>query len=164
MKYPAAKLVICGDFNRLDVSEILHQLSLNQVVNFPTLQQAKLDLIMTDLHHHYSSPKPLPPVGRSTHLSILWSPASTTSPQLSKVMKTYRPMPDSALRLFGEWVTQHSWNEVLQVEDVHTKWLNFVSITSAAYYHCFPAKSVTVHPHDDPWMMPHIKRFIKQRN
>ncbi|MPC77848.1 hypothetical protein E2C01_072317 [Portunus trituberculatus] len=73
-------------------------------------------------------------------------------------------MPDSALRLFGAWVTQHPWNEVLQVEDVHTRWLNFVSTTSAALHHYFPAKSVTMHPSDAPWMMPHIKRLIKQRN
>ncbi|MPC49149.1 hypothetical protein E2C01_042944 [Portunus trituberculatus] len=130
MKYPAAKLVICGDLNRLDMSEILHQLHLTQVVDFPTLQQAKLDLIMTDLHHLYSSPLPLPPMGRTNHRSILWLPAPTTSLSHSRVIKTYQPMPDSALKLFGQWVTQHPWNEVLQVEDVHMKWRNFVFTTT----------------------------------
>ncbi|XP_076069589.1 uncharacterized protein LOC143041511 [Oratosquilla oratoria] len=61
LKYPAAKLVICGDFNRLDTSEILHQLSLTQVVNFPTHKQTTLDLIMTDMAQQYSPPRPLPP-------------------------------------------------------------------------------------------------------
>ncbi|XP_076059357.1 uncharacterized protein LOC143035968, partial [Oratosquilla oratoria] len=61
LKYPAAKLVICGDFNRLDTSEILHQLSLIQVVNFPTHKQTTLDLIMTDMAQQYSPSRPLPP-------------------------------------------------------------------------------------------------------
>ncbi|MPC50695.1 hypothetical protein E2C01_044524 [Portunus trituberculatus] len=73
-------------------------------------------------------------------------------------------MADSALRLFGQCVTQHPWNEVLQVEDVHKKWSNFVSTTSAAFHHYFPAKTVTVHLSDAPCMMPRIKRLIKRRN
>ena len=36
MRFPAAKLVICGDFNSLDVSDILHQLHLIQIVDFST--------------------------------------------------------------------------------------------------------------------------------
>ena len=35
VRFPAAKLVICGDFNQLDVSDIQHQLHLTQVVDFP---------------------------------------------------------------------------------------------------------------------------------
>ncbi|XP_063880642.1 uncharacterized protein LOC135111371 isoform X2 [Scylla paramamosain] len=113
VRYPAAKLVICQDFDRLDINDILHQLHLTQVVDFPTHQQAILDLILTDLGQQYSPPKLLPPMGRSTHLSILWTPTATTS--------TRRPIPDSAMREFGQWVTQHPWTEVLDVEDVHLK-------------------------------------------
>ncbi|XP_076066347.1 uncharacterized protein LOC143039896 [Oratosquilla oratoria] len=61
LKYPAAKLVICGVFNRLDTSEILHQLSLTQVVNFPTHKQTTLDLIMTDMAQQYSPSRSPPP-------------------------------------------------------------------------------------------------------
>lgn len=45
----AAKLVVCGDFNRLDISEIVLHLNLTQVITFPTYKQATLDLIITDM-------------------------------------------------------------------------------------------------------------------
>lgn len=97
-KFPAAKLVICGDFNQLDTRELQHQLNLKQIVEFPTHNNTTLDLILTDLTDLYSHPQPLPPVGRSTHLSILWSPTPTTSQPPRTELKTYRPITDSAWR------------------------------------------------------------------
>ena len=73
-------------------------------------------------------------------------------------------MPDSAIREFGQWITNHPWTEVLEVQDVHTKWTNFVSITTEAFHHHFPTKSTTMHPSDAPWMTPRIKRLIRQRD
>ena len=77
VRFPAAELVICGDLNRLDVSDILHQLYLTQIVDFPPHDQTTLDLIITDLSQQYSLPQSLPPrgtqqssydsVGPSTH-------------------------------------------------------------------------------------------------
>lgn len=164
VRFPAAKLVIAGDFNRLDVSEILHQLHLTQVVDFPTHQQATLDLIMTDLSQQYSPPIPLPPMGRSTHLSILWGPTPTTSTPRSAVSRMHRPMSDSCIREFGQWITHHPWTEVLEPHDIQTKWQNYISTTTEAFHHYFPAKRITVHPSDAPWMTPRIKRLIRQRD
>ena len=164
VRYPAAKLVVCGDFNKLDVSNILHQLNLTQVVEFPTHQQATLDLIMTDLTQLYSPPKPMAPMGRSTHLSIMWTPAPTTSLPRSAVTRTHRPMTDSAMREFGQWVTQHQWTEVMEAEDVYAKWQHYITTTTEAFHRYFPTRRVTVHPSDAPWMTPRIKRLIRQRN
>lgn len=61
VRYPTAKLVVCGDFNRLDTSEIAHHLNLTQVVDFPTHEQATLDLILTDMA------QPLFPPSRPEH-------------------------------------------------------------------------------------------------
>ena len=164
VRFPAAKLVICGDFNRLDTSDIQHQLRLTQVVGFPSHEQATLDLILSDLSHQYQPPLPLPPIGRSNHLSIIWRPAPTTSVPKSSVTRTHRPMPDSAVRDFGQWVTHHPWTEVTGAEDVNIKWGNYVTTTMQAYHHYFPVRKVTVHPSDAPWMSPRIKRLLRQRN
>ncbi|XP_063852041.1 uncharacterized protein LOC135095187 isoform X1 [Scylla paramamosain] len=103
-------------------------------------------------------------MGRSTHLSILWTPTGpTTSTPRPAITRTHRPMPESALREFGQWVTQHLWTEVLDVEDVHSKWHNYVATTTEAFHRYFPAKSVTVHTSDAPWMTPRIKRLMHQR-
>ncbi|MPC17872.1 hypothetical protein E2C01_010741 [Portunus trituberculatus] len=47
---------------------------------------------MTDLSQQYSPPKPLPPMGRSTHLSILWTPTPTTSVPRSTTTKTVKAL------------------------------------------------------------------------
>ncbi|KAK4323709.1 hypothetical protein Pmani_005611 [Petrolisthes manimaculis] len=164
VRYPAAKLVICGDFNRLDVSDIQHQLNLTQVVDFPTHGQATLDLILTDLDHQYSAPRPLPPVVRSNHASILWSPAPTTSVPRETVTQSYRPTPDSSIREFGQWLVHHPWIEVTEPQDVHTKFHNYVNTTTEAYHHYFPTKTIRVHPADTPWMTPRIMRLLQLRN
>ena len=164
LRYLASKLVVCGDFNRLDISEILHQLNLTQVVTFATHEQATLDLIITDMAQQYSPPRSLPPLGRSTHVTILWSPSPTISTPRREVTRHHRPLPDSALREFGRWIVQHPWSEVLEAEDVETKWKSFTTTTTEAYHHFFPVKDFTVDPSDAPWMTPRLKRLIKQRN
>ena len=68
------------------------------------------------------------------------------------------------MREFGRGIIQHSWREVLDVEDVEEKWENYTATTTEAFHHFFPIKDVTVHPADAPWMSPRIKRLIKQRN
>ncbi|XP_063876996.1 uncharacterized protein LOC135109531 [Scylla paramamosain] len=102
-------------------------------------------------------------MGRSTHLSILWTPTPTTSTPWPAVTRTHRSMPDSAMREVGQWVTQHPWTEVLDVEDVNSKWHNYVTSTTEAFHRYFPAKNVTVHTSDASWMTPSIKRLMHQR-
>ncbi|MPC57769.1 hypothetical protein E2C01_051756 [Portunus trituberculatus] len=96
---------------------------------------------MTDLSQHYQRTESQALLGRSAHLSILWSPTPTSSLHHSIATKTHRPMPDSAMREFGQWIS-------------HTLLMD----RSTA------AKRVTVHQADAPWMTPRIKRLLRQRN
>ncbi|MPC36333.1 hypothetical protein E2C01_029788 [Portunus trituberculatus] len=92
----------CGPLRRfLPTEQVLteHIISTADVlrVRYPAakLIQRALDLIMNDLSKQYSPPKPLPPMGRSTHISILWIPTPTTMPRRSAVTKIHRLIPDS---------------------------------------------------------------------
>ena len=102
VKYQAAKVVICGNFNRLAISDIQHQLHLTQIVGFPTHDQTTLDLILSNLSQQYQPLQPLPLLRCSNHLTVLWRPKPTTSIPVSAVTRSYRPIPDSALREFGQ--------------------------------------------------------------
>ncbi|MPC77816.1 hypothetical protein E2C01_072284 [Portunus trituberculatus] len=93
MKYPAAKLVICGDFNGLDVSEILHQLHLTQVVDFPTVQQAKLDLIMT-LTYIITTPTPTLTPSGTKHPPL--HPVVTRTHYLAPALQGHQDLPTYA--------------------------------------------------------------------
>ena len=48
-KYPLAKFIISGDFNHLPVEDICTQLGIINLVNFNTRNEAKLDLVLTNI-------------------------------------------------------------------------------------------------------------------
>ena len=54
--------LIGGDFNRLDISDILDSYgALKQVIPVPTRNNATLEIILTDLHTMFHPPTALPP-------------------------------------------------------------------------------------------------------
>ncbi len=161
---PASKLVVCGDYNQLDLVDVVEHLNLHQVVDFPTHGQNTLDLILTDMSDLYLPPQSLPPIGLSPHLSVLWTPACTTSLPPVSTTRTYRPLPDSCVREFGQWLTRYQWVEVTTPDDVNTKWENYKTTIMDTFHHFFPLKSTTTHPSDLPWIIPRIKRLLQQRN
>lgn len=159
-KYPSSRLVICGDFNDLDTTSLQDHLHLTQIVGFPTHGRKTLDLILTDLTDHYSPPVPMP---RSPHISVLWEPSPTTPPLHKATTRTYRPLTDSGIREFGQWITHHPWIEVTESVDVEEKWRTYRDTVTQAYHRSFPLKTVQIHPADAPWITTRIKRLMKER-
>ena len=54
---------IGGDFNRIDISEILHCYGgLKQIISVPTRKGATLEILLTDLHSQYHPATTLPPL------------------------------------------------------------------------------------------------------
>ena len=54
---------IGGDFNRLDLSDILNKYgTLKQIISIPTRKLATLEILLTDLHTLYHPPTTLPPL------------------------------------------------------------------------------------------------------
>lgn len=119
---------------------------------------------MSDLSDQCLPPQPLPPVGRSKHLRVLWAPAPTITQVRDTTSRTYRPWTESAIRQFGQWVGRSPWTEVITADDVCTKWDNYVTTTTQVYHHFFPTKTTIVHPSDVPWITLRIKRLMRQRN
>ena len=67
--YPGCGLLLCGDFNRLDIRRITSQFKLKQIVNKPTRGDQILDLVMTNMPQlcDNKSVQTLPPFGLSDH-------------------------------------------------------------------------------------------------
>ena len=67
--YPGCGLLLCGDFNRLDIRLLTSQFKLRQIFNKPTRGDQILDLVMTDMPQLYdtNSVQTLPPFGLSDH-------------------------------------------------------------------------------------------------
>ncbi|XP_050728151.1 uncharacterized protein LOC127004456 [Eriocheir sinensis] len=146
------------------MTDLQNELQLSQIVNFPTHGNNTSDLILTDLNDFYNPPIPLAPFGRSTHLTVLWTPKSSLAPTHETTTAKYRPLTHLAILAFGKWLVHYLWVEVFTVPDVQTKWNNYLSSITAAYHHFFPEKKIRRHPADLPWITDKIKRLMQPRS
>ncbi|XP_035688786.1 uncharacterized protein LOC118424344 [Branchiostoma floridae] len=160
--HPDIGLVILGDFNRLDISDLCCFSSLQQVVEAPTRGEAVLDLILTNVSSFYESPVTAPPIGRSDHVCVIM-PGKHRQTSNTVHKKVVRPMRDSDSRAFGSWITTHSWDEVLLATSAESKCDAFYSTLKCAVDKYFPTKVVRLHCRDKPWVTPCIKALIEKR-
>ena len=166
--HPDCGVVLLGDFNTLDVKNILTNHTLKQLVREPSRGNSVLDLVISNLASYYNEPVVSAHLGSSDHCSH-WVPNSNYgSSKLTakkKVVKTHR-FPESALNAFGRLVSAHSWFahtcavDYLPVDDLTTSFSDDFCNAINIY---FPAKSVKIHPTDKPWMSAEIKSLILER-
>ena len=110
------QFIIAGDYNRLNIKPILELSSkLSQVVDFPTRHNpdATLDKIITSLKKFYLPPTSLPPLDNdiegngkpSDHLIIVMKPINEgENVKPKQKLITHRPMPESGLLKFKQWL------------------------------------------------------------
>ena len=120
-KYPQAGIVIGGDRNEMSISPLITGLpKLKQLVTKPTCNGKVLDVLLTNLHEFYSVPEVVPPVpadnplqGKpSDHSVPVARPHTSAGGNISNDYKTRitRPMPDSGIRQFGQWIVKEEWD------------------------------------------------------
>ena len=85
--YPDCGVVLLGDFNTQDITDMLANHNLKQIVQKPTRDKNILDLILTNLSEHYSEPLVSAHLGSSDHGSVHWSPLSNAQLSLERVKK-----------------------------------------------------------------------------
>ncbi|XP_071941103.1 uncharacterized protein [Antedon mediterranea] len=157
----AAPIAILSDFNDLDLAELEVNVGLSQLVNFATRKDALLDKIFFSRADLYHLPERLAPLGRSDHNAILLQPLIEL-PQHKRLSVRSQPYRDSSVLSFGQWVTTHEWNDVLNIEDVNRKTKMFSSILNGAFK-IFPVLIRNKRTADKPWMSDKIRRLIDSR-
>ena len=71
-RYSSPLIIMLGDFNDLNITDILESCALKQVVNVPTRKKATLDLILTNSNSDwFREPFTLPKIGKWPHLQGL---------------------------------------------------------------------------------------------
>ena len=75
-----------------------------------------------------------------------------------------RPLRDSSIRQFGQWITSQNWSEMSPSDDVETLWTTYHTMITTAYHHFFPEETSTHHLRDLPWISPRIKRLMTLRD
>ena len=116
--------MIGGDENSFDITPLLSGIpKLRQIVTSPTYKTKILDVLMTNLHSAYSVPVIVPPVAPddpthgvpSDHSIVIATPHTLHTiqqPQQEYITRTFRPLPDSGVREFGQWICQEEWGDL----------------------------------------------------
>ena len=122
-KYPDSGIIMGSDKNKMDIQPVINcGLKLKQVVDKPTRKGKILDIIIMNLYQYYNSPVIVPPIKPDHPNTGVPSDHDVPVPHTDRYSRptrsyptvTYRPLPDSSVRLFGQWVTQETWNQVTQ--------------------------------------------------
>ena len=146
-KYPNAGIMLVGDFNRLNYRVIGNHFNLRQTVKNPTRGAAILDLILTNLFHHYNSPQILPEIGLSDHNSLLIRPLRKT--HKTKVDIIYRRKVKSSMKFcFGRWLASTDWSFIEFLPNCSEKLTAFQSLLNFAIETFFPLQKIKQHPTD----------------
>ena len=165
------QFLIMGDFNRLNIKPILElSSSLFQVVNIPTRlnPEATLDKIITTLSKFYLPPYSLSPLDNdvegngkpSDHLIIVMKPISQSDvPKPKQKVITFRPLPESGMLLYKQWLQTEMWQELYQLDTAHQK-AEILHTTLLQKLDLFlPMKTIKIRHDDCPWVTSEIKQL-----
>ena len=163
--HPDCGVVLLGDFNNLDISDLLCHHNLTQIVDTPTREGNILDLIVTNLEALYSKPVIIAPLGSSDHNIVKWSAKTNVLRTDNKtIKKNIRSFPTSARAAFGRWCCSREWFSDAESNDSATALASsFTNELGSAVDRLFPSKVIRIHNSDKSWMTPALKQLIYQR-
>ena len=169
-KYPNAAVVIGGDKNNLNITPLLNGIpKLKQIVTKNTYKFKILDIILTNVANLYCVPIIAPPVPPddpmcgvpSDHSTPVATPLATDTLQQTReyVVKVSRPLPESGMLEFGEWICSEDWGAIPDNVDPTEQVLAFEKLVNQKLDVIFPTKSVRINPHVD---LPFINSDLKK--
>lgn len=163
--------IISGDFNRLNINPILNMSpSLKQVVSIPTRTnpEATLDKIITTLSKFYLPPTTLPPLDNdvegngkpSDHLIVEWRPINqNVNRKPNYKVITFRPLPESGMLQFKQWLETETWQSLYLKETAHGKADLLQRTLLAKMEEFLPQKTLKLNEDDMQWVTSEVKRF-----
>ena len=168
--------ILAGDTNDLKLGPILRLNSnLKSIVKKSTRINPKnphkvriLDNIITDLHKWYQEPKCLAPIdpdninGKpSDHLTVVCESLNVINniPSRQKQTITCRPIMESGLNQFGQWIKSQGWDENKLEKSVNEKVNLLYFSVSEKVNIFFPLKKLKFSSDDSPWCSERIKKL-----
>jgi hypothetical protein len=173
-KYDGCGLFVGGDKNKMDISSLLNtNLKLKQIVTRPTRRKEILDVCLTNLFSYYNAPIIVPPVqpdvpGQgvpSDHSVPLCVPHTDPCNPPTREYRTVisRPLPDSKIRDFGQWITVQSWDEIKVKDEPAKQVTDFERIMTQKLDQYFPKKITKLGVGDKPYMTSELKTLKRRR-
>ena len=172
-KYPNCPIILGADKNDMNIRPILNcGLRLRQVVDLKTRGDKILDILIMNYPQLYNSPVIVPPVPcddptsgvPSDHSVPVCYPHTDIHNPPARNYRTiqYRPLPDSSIAKFGEWITGEDFCAISDKlsPDEFAKSLDDILLQKLDEY-C-PLKSVKLGSQDKAFINQDIKQ-IKRR-
>ena len=174
-KYPDCGLILGADKNYMDIGPILRcGLRLRQVVDQSTRQGAILDIIIMNLWSHYKSPVIVPPIqpedptkakpiDHSVPVCVPHIDRHCPPRQNYRTIK-YRPLPDSSVSKFGEWLVRENWDNLSEKMTSSEQVSHFEELGNAKLDEFCPLKEIKLSSKDKPFISAELKQIDRKRN
>ena len=164
-----------ADKNSMNILPLLDcGLKLKQMVDKPTINGKILDVLITNLSGYYNSPVIAPPIGPDDPLTgkpsdhavpVCWPHTDRHNPPMRtwKIRK-YRPLPESKIREFGQWITQQGWGQISNNLSATEQASVLDDILMTNLNRICPEKSVKLGTQDKPWMNLELKQLHRLKS
>lgn len=164
--HPCTAYFVLGDFNGLDCNLFNKFLRFNQIQSGFTRGQNILDKIFTNCTKYYRpSVDILPPLGRSDHNCIFLRPLSRT--RLTPVgwrAVSKRHINAETIEAIECKLTAINWQSLYCLDDIQQQTDLFYSVITDILESTCPLKQYRFKNNDKPWITPHFRNLISQRN
>ena len=171
---PNLHWIIAGDTNDLKVEKII-QISeqFKQVVTKATRGDKILDPIITSLHNFYQAPEVIAPLdadpdkngSKSDHNMVVMTPIDVVNNTTTRTNReiTVRPMKESGVNKFSEWLKGKSWDFLTKIESAHEMADTFEETLKKKIDEVLPTKKVKVASDDKPWYTSKLDKLNRKK-
>ncbi len=160
-KYKTAKLLLCGDFNDVQISEIESSFHLIQIVNFATRGDNTLDKVSTNVVEYLGKAIQLPPLSTADHNVVFVQQADV----VKKYRKVIRRKMNSMTKCkILESIQKETWRDVYEAKSVDEKATIFDKTVEKLLDKYCPKKPMRLMVKEPPWMTDNIRDLIHNRN
>jgi hypothetical protein len=170
-KYPRAGYICGGDKNSMPLGPIINALpKCKQIVTKNTYKQRKIyDVILTNMSHLYSVPYIAPavqpdlhghsPSDHDTAVAVPLAGAGAAAVTREYTVRESRPLPDSAIREFGQWMSQTDWSRLDGDMSPTIQAQVFQNTLQDNVDFYFPTKKCRISNTDKPFITKELKRL-----
>ena len=125
------------------------------------------------MHSYYSVPVIVPPVSPddplcgvpSDHSTAIAFPLTQDNSKRFRdyVTRTYRPLPESGILEFGEWICSEGWQNVPENINPTDQVVAFENLVNEKMDTIFPLKTVKINPNvDKPFFTAELKKICRK--
>ena len=164
--YPNAIIYLTGDFNRLNITTLISEIGLQQVVTEATRGNSVLDLFLTNRPNEVNC-SVFQSCMKTDHRALLvncfyCNPCMI--PPTSRRKVAFYDLRKPNIDALAQEFNYFDWSSITDSSDVDSAYDDFLSITSRCINLRIPLKTVTMSDNTPTYITPLIKSLLRTRN